>query len=242
MEKDTTTGFTHRDVLSLYLFIKRDVMRKCICILAVLLFSIGICALSWADINDGLVAFYPFNGNALDESGNGNDGAVYGATLTEDRFGSADSAYSFDGVNDKIVTTKKNFANNNTFSISLWFKYDYFNGVRYFIVCSDFGIWTYGWETGVAVSLPLTESAYGKLHSGGWHHFVGTYDGTYIKAYIDGAFVDETLHAGNISDADRGLTFGYFLEYWKGSLDEVRIYNRVLSDSEIQKLYRVQFV
>ena len=52
-----------------------------------------------ADLNDGLIAYYPFNGNANDESGNGNDGTVNGATLTNDRFGNEDSAYSFDGNN-----------------------------------------------------------------------------------------------------------------------------------------------
>ncbi|MBF0368929.1 MAG: hypothetical protein HQL52_05655 [Magnetococcales bacterium] len=50
-----------------------------------------------ADLNDGLVAYYPFNGDATDESGNGYDGTVSGASLTTDRLGVADSAYSFDG-------------------------------------------------------------------------------------------------------------------------------------------------
>jgi hypothetical protein len=53
-------------------------------------------------LDSGLLAYYPFNGNANDESGNGNDGTVYGATLTVDRFGIADSAYYFDGVDDYI--------------------------------------------------------------------------------------------------------------------------------------------
>jgi len=48
-------------------------------------------------LKDGLVAYYPFNGNANDESGNGNNGTVYGATLTTDRFGNTNKAYSFDG-------------------------------------------------------------------------------------------------------------------------------------------------
>jgi len=59
-----------------------------------------------AGINDGLVAYYPFNGNANDESGNGNNGTVNGATLTSDRFGNANSAYSFDGVNMRIINCK----------------------------------------------------------------------------------------------------------------------------------------
>ncbi|MHC4227932.1 MAG: LamG domain-containing protein [Planctomycetota bacterium] len=51
---------------------------------------------------DGLVAYYPFSGNANDESGNGYDGTVYGATLATDRFGTPGSAYSFDGIDDYI--------------------------------------------------------------------------------------------------------------------------------------------
>jgi len=55
--------------------------------------------------SNGLVAWYPFNGNANDESGNGNNGVVNGATLTADRFGNANGAYSFDGVNSFIQTS-----------------------------------------------------------------------------------------------------------------------------------------
>ena len=50
---------------------------------------------------DGLVAYYPFNGNANDESGNGHHGTVIGATLTSDRDGNENSSYSFDG--DDII-------------------------------------------------------------------------------------------------------------------------------------------
>ena len=52
---------------------------------------------------DGLVAYYPFNGNANDVSGNGNNGVVFGATLTSDRFGIADSAYYFGGNGHYIL-------------------------------------------------------------------------------------------------------------------------------------------
>ena len=50
------------------------------------------------NLDSGLVAYYPFNGNANDESVNGNNGTVNGATLTTDRFGNANKPYSFDGV------------------------------------------------------------------------------------------------------------------------------------------------
>jgi len=55
-----------------------------------------------ADISSGLAASFPFNGNANDASGNGNNGVVYGATLIADRFGNANSAYSFDGTDDYV--------------------------------------------------------------------------------------------------------------------------------------------
>ena len=54
------------------------------------------------DPTDGLVAWYPFNGNAQDESGNGHHGKVIGATLCKNRKGNPDTAYNFDGVNDYI--------------------------------------------------------------------------------------------------------------------------------------------
>lgn len=49
-------------------------------------------------LTNGLTAYYPFNGNANDASGNGNNGTVNGATLTADRFGNANSAYRFNGA------------------------------------------------------------------------------------------------------------------------------------------------
>jgi uncharacterized protein (TIGR02145 family) len=74
---------------------------------------------------NGLVGWWPFNGNANDESGNGNNGTVNGATLTSDRFGIANSSYLFDGMNDWInmpsgSSTSLNITSN--FTLSFWFK------------------------------------------------------------------------------------------------------------------------
>lgn len=69
---------------------------------------------------DGLVAYYPFNGNANDESGNGNNGTVNGAILTTDRLGNANNAYKFNGDDNSITTnTILNDVNNN-FTFSVW--------------------------------------------------------------------------------------------------------------------------
>lgn len=76
------------------------------------------------DITEGRVAFYPFNGNADDHEGF-NDGAVYGASPSPDRFGNANSAYYFDGIQSYIQIPDHhslNFAADEDFSISLWVK------------------------------------------------------------------------------------------------------------------------
>ena len=72
------------------------------------------------DLTSGLIAWYPFDGNASDMSGNGNDGTVYGATLGEDRNGEAGKAYEFDGDDwIELATTSINYTD-NPFSFSLW--------------------------------------------------------------------------------------------------------------------------
>src|SRR5579862_8636238 len=73
-------------------------------------------------LTNGLIAYYPFNGNANDASGNGNGGIVSGATLTADRFGVASNAYLFAALGDNITTTNANGfpVSTNDFTVSLW--------------------------------------------------------------------------------------------------------------------------
>ena len=77
---------------------------------------------------DGLVAYYPFNGNANDESGNGYHGTVNGATLTADRNDVQNSSYGFDGLDDYISINSNNnqldFFGNCCITISAWIKLD----------------------------------------------------------------------------------------------------------------------
>ncbi len=73
------------------------------------------------DVVDGLVAHYPFNDNADDESSNGHDGQVHGATLTSDRFGKENSAYKFEGENYiELTGTKSLKLHNQSFTVSAW--------------------------------------------------------------------------------------------------------------------------
>jgi hypothetical protein len=66
-----------------------------------------------ANLQNGLVGYWPFCGNANDASGNGNNGTVNGATLTTDRFGNSNGAYSFNGVNNNINLAPINYNGNN---------------------------------------------------------------------------------------------------------------------------------
>jgi hypothetical protein len=75
-----------------------------------------------ADLSTGLVAYYPFNGNANDASGNGHDGNVHGASLTSDRFGTADSAYSFNGVSDYISVPFSDAFQSSEFTLVAWIR------------------------------------------------------------------------------------------------------------------------
>jgi hypothetical protein len=70
---------------------------------------------------NGLVGYWPFNGNANDESGNGNNGTVYGATLTSDRFGNVGKSMQF-GQQQYIEVPTLRQNNINAYSISAWFK------------------------------------------------------------------------------------------------------------------------
>jgi len=190
---------------------------------------------------NGLVAEYTFTGNGNDTSGNANNGALSGGpTLTTDRFGKANRAYSLDGVDDAITTVTDQFASGNNVSVSVWFKVPSIAAsLRFFIMCSDFAVGTNGASASMGISIPGTSSAAGAITAGEWHQLLGTYDGTNIRCYIDGVLTATTNHPGNISDPDRPLAFGVFgVNYWTGTLDDVRIYNRVISSaSEISNLY-----
>ncbi|MEN9994069.1 MAG: hypothetical protein RL762_726 [Bacteroidota bacterium] len=83
---------------------------------------ISPCSTLTGSLSTGIVGYWPFCGNASDVSGNGNDGTVNGATLTTDRFGNANSAYNFDGVNDLIRVPHESSLNLlSNYSISIWF-------------------------------------------------------------------------------------------------------------------------
>ncbi|MFC1591461.1 LamG-like jellyroll fold domain-containing protein [Thermodesulfobacteriota bacterium] len=219
---------------------------------------------------DGLVAYYPFNGNADDESGNGNHGTVNGASLTEDRFGNEGSAYHFDGVDDIISWSTGGlfgFPSYNEKTTSLWFKCSNIDhGV---IFCGSLtgtstrcGIYfnidssTPGYDGSITIRAPNpaggnyvpSEPIGSGFDDNNWHNIVVVRDSDGMNVYIDAqlrftsnvAFsadmrCDDSSYLGGLIDFDSGqFPSGYG---FTGSLDDVRIYNRALSEGEIQELY-----
>lgn len=201
---------------------------------------------------DGLVAYYPFTGNAGDSSGNGNHGTVNGAMLTADRFGNSNMAYTFNGTTDYIDIAATGAATgNNGVSLSGWF-YESVNSshVSYIVsygnpafLGSSFGMGEYG--TGGIFST-FSGSQYDAISNilcpiKSWHNLtsVHTKDGA-ISLYLDGKIIfSKTVTSPNIliSDAKIGRpVWSGTSEFWEGKLDDIRIYNRALAQSEITYL------
>src|SRR3989337_2787470 len=183
---------------------------------------------AFADLKDGLVAYYPFNGNANDESGNGNHGTVNGATLTTDRLGKVNSAYSFNGVGDYIiVSSAKSIPTNGNRTLSLWIKYDRNNpgfsnpevlsigNTSYF--CSDGGLHAIVISGTHGQSVPSTDIGMTRgcdytpslevfisdedIGNKQWHHIVTGYDGTNSFIYVDGSLRKSVLNSDYTHDA-----------------------------------------
>ena len=229
-------------------------MKKKILSIACVLVS----AITFAQVpTDGLVAHYPFNGNAKDESTNSNDGTVNGATLTEDRFGNVNSAYSFDGVDDKIIVQHAEIQNSFPLTISVWFKtIDSFPNNRFIVgkyECLSYnGYSVFINSEGVATSYYYNNYPNGatigsqKINDGKWHSLITVFDEVGQKYYVDNVLVTEQSYNGTVqaTSTNTNLAFGFYPKgacqvdnYIKGSIDDVSIYNRALDSIEIQNIF-----
>jgi hypothetical protein len=203
---------------------------------------------------EGLIAYYPFNGNANDQSGNGNHGVVAGATLTTDRRGESISAYSFDGLNDGIYVTGFNI-NPETFTISLWFyaRTDGDANSKELIQRSNPSdkndwCWNVSWYkkngpsrlySGVKTTGGLVTDSADGASKNRWNHVIMTWDGSTKKVYINGLLKRTKYAPGSMDYSNKiGLYIGYDSEtgYFNGVIDDIRIYNRVLSLDEMAQL------
>jgi hypothetical protein len=196
---------------------------------------------------DGLVGYWPFNGNANDESGNGNDGVVNGATLTEDRDGNLNAAYIFDGndfidLNDDFDYPER--------TVNLWLRADDIDVTLGEVFASDHpGLLNGSTEVAVKEIDGIDQLLLAALPAviwqngteGLWYHVSISRNITETSFFINGVFISTELSGvvssqNGYSKALLGCTRN-FDRFFTGVIDDIAIYNRALTEEEILALY-----
>jgi len=202
----------------------------------------------------GLVAAYGFEEGAgssiADGSGNANNGTISGAGwTTAGRFG---KALTFDGLDDSVaVADAASLDMTNALTLSAWVKPDAIMGRWQHVITKEHGAnAAYAMKADGNFSRPdlglnRTDSSWwyangtSALTSGQWAHVTGTWDGQVMRLYINGVWVRSTSMSGSIFTSTGVLRIGGTAalgasEFFDGTVDEVRIYNRALSVQEIE--------
>ncbi len=212
---------------------------------------------------DGLVAWYPFNGNANDESGNGKDGIVVGASATIDRDGNLNSALEFLGapvpgtdrtevaVDNHVAVPNFGEGFENGISISLWSEV-YPTSESAFLQRRD--------NNNIDFSLELNNSQQLGVHLGfmvlgstasivnEWTHISLSYDEQTVQLFINGMLIASEPSTQNINSYDDLLLIGKYIYYggnthhffFNGKQDDMGIWNRALTAEEILALYNAE--
>lgn len=192
------------------------------------------------------IAYFSFSGNADDESGNGNDATVYGATLTTDRFGNADDAYSFDGVDDYIQTPID--SNTLPISFSVWFKASSVSNDRS-MVDSDvwnqsghsliIGWWNYDGDLHIEYHNSSIDSDF-PVSVDTWYHAVVCFSDS-IWLYVDGVQVGPAHEYPVVTLDGDSFRFGRHNaadpQWYAGVIDDVRFFDEVLTADDVHELY-----
>lgn len=186
-----------------------------------------------------LELWFPFNGNINDASGKPVNPVLTtsGADIyTEDRFGTPNGAIKFDGSYGINLTNVRASTN---ISVSAWVKYETAN-TDFFFFYGPLSLGQFNDKFVGTINTTSTAGVSSGSMSANWHHLVATYDGSYIKFYVDGNFVGETLQPGSLSVG--GYTFWLSSAgpgFWNGSMDDLRFYTRTLKASEVKSLFNL---
>jgi hypothetical protein len=237
---------------------KEEKMKK-LAIFLTAIIAVFSCT-AYADLNDGLIAYYPFSGNAADNSGNGNHGTEYGVEYV---IGVTGQAVRFDGTDDFIkVKAGKSLNPENQFSIAFWIRADS-NPETWFSVISKEGSYINGLAN-PEYSVSLSSQGVISLASAGdgnagysydtnpvpvneWIFYTGVINrkNHYVRIYINSILHKENTDSySSFNNNNEDLKIGWSQVAgssslpFRGSLDELRLYNRVISESEIGELYR----
>ncbi|MDZ7860938.1 MAG: chitobiase/beta-hexosaminidase C-terminal domain-containing protein [Candidatus Krumholzibacteriota bacterium] len=212
-----------------------------------------------------LVAYYTFDGDAIDVSGHGHDGTVYGATPATDRFGYANSAYQFDGTDDYIELPDETYFDFEEYSISFWVRIstlptlpDPLSPGDYCLINkgSNFGNYTlrlrkFGGAsycnmnvTHVTSGGNWTTTGSEYIHLDQYYHVVVTMSDE-IRFYYDGVLGQTSFSMPDPLLNDDNVLIGKLRTtgdplHFEGILDDIRFYDRALSGSEISALYNAE--
>ncbi|MCK4663848.1 MAG: cadherin domain-containing protein [Bacteroidales bacterium] len=201
---------------------------------------------------DNMIGYYPFNGNANDESENENNGTVYGATISIDRFGNLNSAYAFDGIGAYIdINTVLLPIDGSDFSISLWVNSNNNIDGNIHTIFSQYQsnpagrFHIYEYDGLFKVFSGANEYPSGNAYelfnvtNNIWTNITIVNEENLVDVYMNGNLIKENLPITNILNTSSLIGWdGFENRFYKGKIDDVIIYKRVLNETEIQILYK----
>ena len=199
------------------------------------------------NLSNGLIAHFPFSGNAQDQSGHQNDLENRGAVLTEDRFGIKDSAYSFDGKESHLFGDIED--RKGDFSLLLWAKADEIEQSRFRSVINIFDktpgskdtcqIHTSGGRYPTYQFYSSNPESFA-LVSTNWQHLGVTVSGKVIRFYENGKPVYSQELEGGAANSFSNLIIGknrHGGAKYHGSIDDVYVYDRAVNDAEVARIF-----
>lgn len=202
---------------------------------------------------EGNVAYYPFNGNSNDESGNGNHGTVVNAELVADRNGNMNAAYWFNGVSSYIIVPDDETLDiTGDISIAGWMKKNSEQAWASMVTkggdtgaLEENNYTLHNSDIGGAVFTSYLNPCYSSVHIplNEWHFVVFVREGNSGKFFIDGILDSQSItliegdFTANNSNLYIGVDFPGEAEFFHGSLDDIRIFSRALNQEEVTLLF-----
>ena len=240
-------------------------MKHVFTLVALALMSSGLAQLADYVPSDGLVAWYSLDGLAHDAGTYELDGVLEGPAGAEDRYGNPNGALSFDGVDDRVSIPHSDLTNPSVLTLSVWFKDSDFSNSdgqqSQLISKREFTGWGNAYEFGIGYPItefPETPTIYSNFSVNGnhtifhasesifenqWHQAVYCHGEDSLFIYLDGERVLAQISPGPLPTSNElptwfgGRPGGSGRHFFSGLLDDIGIWNRVLSHEEILALY-----